>query len=70
MDTFTRTDGMAVLCEEVNNKWSVLGRTEVIHDSLNPEWIQTFDVTYKFEEVTSYKLAIFSVNEESPKNIL
>ena len=30
MDTFTRTDGMAVLCEEVDNKWSVLGMTEVI----------------------------------------
>lgn len=58
---------MAVLCEEINNKWSVLGMTEVIKDSLNPEWIQTFDVTYKFEETNLYKLAIFSVGNESQK---
>lgn len=62
MDTsFTSTDGMAVLCEETAGKWSVLGMTEVIKDNLNPEWIQTFDVTYRFEENNQYKLAIFSV---------
>jgi predicted house-cleaning NTP pyrophosphatase (Maf/HAM1 superfamily) len=51
MDTFTRTDGMAVLYEKKGNMWQKLGMTEVIMDNLSPEWVQDFMVPYKFEEV-------------------
>ena len=61
---------MAVLCEEVDYKWNVVGMTEVISDSLNPEWIQTFDVTYRFHEKNKFKIAIFSVAEGSRKEVL
>jgi hypothetical protein len=50
LDTFTRTDGMAVLFEKRGNMWQMLGMTEVIMDSLDPEWVKCFDVPYKFEE--------------------
>lgn len=29
----------------------MLGMTEVIMDSLDPEWVKDFSVPYKFEEV-------------------
>ena len=51
MDTFTRTDGMAVLYEKRGNMWSQLGMTEVIMDNLDPDWVKCFDVPYKFEEI-------------------
>jgi hypothetical protein len=50
MDTFTRTDGMAVLYEKRGRLWSLIGMTEIIMDNLDPEWVQCFDVRYSFEE--------------------
>ena len=51
LDTFTRSDGMAVLYrKESNNRWSFIGMTEIVPDSLNPEWVNCFDIPYKFEE--------------------
>lgn len=50
LDTFTRTDGMVVLYEKKGTMWAQLGMTEVIMDSLDPEWVKCFDVPYKFEE--------------------
>ena len=50
MDTFTRTDGMAVLYEKKGHMWHNHGQTEVIMDNLDPEWVKAFDVPYKFEE--------------------
>ena len=50
MDTFTRTDGMAVLYEKKPGGYSLIGMTEVIKDNLNPEWVTCFDVSYRFEE--------------------
>lgn len=41
---------MAVLCEEIRGKWSVVGMTEIIHNNLNPQWIEHFSVKYRFEE--------------------
>ena len=67
MDTSTRTDGMAVLCEEIRGKWSVLGMTEVIKDNLNPSWIENFNVKYRFEEQQNFKVAIFHVKDAAAK---
>ena len=50
MDTFTRTDGMAVLYEKKGNMHTLVGLSEVIMDNLNPEWVKCFDVPYRFEE--------------------
>ena len=50
LDTFTRTDGMAVLYEKRGTMWQQLGLTEVIMDNLSPEWVKCYDVPYKFEE--------------------
>ena len=50
LDTFTRTDGMAVLYEKKGTMWQMIGMTEVVMDSLEPEWVKCFDVPYKFEE--------------------
>tara|TARA_B110000285_G_C14749090_1_gene434367 strand:+ start:204 stop:398 length:195 start_codon:yes stop_codon:yes gene_type:complete len=50
LDTFTRTDGIVFLYEKKGNVWQCQGQTEVIMDSLDPEWVKAFDVPYKFEE--------------------
>ena len=63
MDTFTRTDGMAVLYEKRGNMWTLLGMTEVIMDNLDPEWVKCFDVPYKFEEQQQFKVVVYDIDD-------
>ena len=63
MDTFTRTDGMAVLYEKRGTMWALLGMTEVIMDNLDPEWVKCFDVPYKFEEVQQFKVTVYDIDD-------
>jgi hypothetical protein len=37
--------------------------TEVIHNSLNPEWIKSFDVPYKFEVHQLFKIIVYDVDD-------
>lgn len=41
-DLFTLTDALCVLFEHTRNRWVERGRTEVIHDCLNPKFIKNF----------------------------
>lgn len=63
MDTFTRTDGMAVLSQKQGNLWIRLGKTEVIMDNLNPKWVKSFDVQYHFEKRETYKVEIYDIDD-------
>ena len=44
LDTFTRSDGMAVLYRQSGKQWHRIGMTVVIIDNLAPAWIKSFDV--------------------------
>ena len=63
LDTFTRTDGMAVLHEKKGSIWSMVGMTEVIMDNLNPEWVKCFDVPYKFEEKQIFRITVYDIDD-------
>eukprot|EP00347_Sterkiella_histriomuscorum_P017569 403348833 len=57
LDTFTRTDAM--------NIWNEIGRTEVVMDNLNPKFIKSFSVEYKFEERQRFKVSVYDVDDFS-----
>lgn len=63
LDTFTRTDGMCVLFKQVGQQWQKLGFTEVIMDSLSPQWVRQFDVQYNFEVREQYKIDVYDVDD-------
>ena len=42
--------------------------TEVIMDSLSPQWVKEFDVKYNFEVRENFKIEVYDVNDFS--NIL
>ena len=63
LDTFTRTDGMAILYEKKGNMWQNHGQTEVIMDNLDPEWVKAFDVPYKFEEQQQFKVVVYDIDD-------
>lgn len=49
------------------NTWYEVGRTEIIKDSLNPEFIKNFQVEYRFEERQRFKIKVFDVDDFSDK---
>ena len=49
MDTTSLSDPFIVLYKWVNNGWSKIGSTEIIHDNLNPEFVTKILVDYQFE---------------------
>ena len=54
---------MAVLYEKRGNMWQMIGKTEVIMDNLDPEWVKCFDVPYKFEEQQNFKVVVYDIDD-------
>lgn len=71
LDMFSRTDAMAILQEKKGTMWREIGTTEVIMDNLNPEWVASFDVQYKFEENQSFKVYVYHIGDPAnPRNMM
>jgi len=49
MDKGSCTDPFLVLWELIGNQKKQIGSTELIADSMNPEWVKSIDVDYMFE---------------------
>ena len=49
--------------------WVEVGRTEIIEDSLNPEFIKTIEVVYYFEENQKFKIVAYDADEFGNENI-
>ena len=47
--------------------WHELCRTEVVMDNLNPKFIKSFTVEYRFEERQKFKVAVYDVDDFSEK---
>ncbi len=44
-----------------------LGRTENIKNCLNPVFSRTFEIDYYFEEVQKLKIAVYDLDNSTPK---
>eukprot|EP00186_Timspurckia_oligopyrenoides_P003444 CAMPEP_0182442586 /NCGR_PEP_ID=MMETSP1172-20130603/1499_1 /TAXON_ID=708627 /ORGANISM="Timspurckia oligopyrenoides, Strain CCMP3278" /LENGTH=647 /DNA_ID=CAMNT_0024637531 /DNA_START=94 /DNA_END=2037 /DNA_ORIENTATION=+ len=62
MDAFSKSDPFLV----IKLDGIEIGRTEVIADNLNPEFVSTVDLTYKFEEVQ--KLTVLAYDADTVFN--
>jgi len=49
LDTRSQTDGFCVLYQMDGNTKKLLGKTEVVADSLNPKWVTNIHANYAFE---------------------
>ena len=64
MDFLSKTDWFLVLYElSSQQKWTEVGRTEIIEDNLNPEFIQAVQVVYNFEEDQKYKIEAYDADD-------
>ncbi len=67
-DTFSKSDPFAVLWivnPQTKAKVAEIGRTEVIKDDLNPNWVKEINMTYLFEETQTLLVEIYDCDSTS-----
>jgi Ca2+-dependent lipid-binding protein len=64
MDTFSKSDPIAVVYSREGDRWSEVGRTEIIWDNLNPKWSKSFQVRYFFEREQLYRFEVYDIDDE------
>ncbi|RUS84077.1 hypothetical protein EGW08_008189 [Elysia chlorotica] len=66
-DVFSKSDPMVVLflTDPVSRGWKELGRTEIIWNNLNPDFVKKFVMQYYFEESQKLKFEVYDVDSAS-----
>uniref|UniRef100_A0A6I8SQF0 Copine VIII n=1 Tax=Xenopus tropicalis TaxID=8364 RepID=A0A6I8SQF0_XENTR len=67
-DTFSKSDPICVLYTQGigNKEWREYGRTEVIDNTLNPDFVKKFIMDYFFEERQNLRFDLYDVDSKSP----
>ncbi|XP_058856209.1 copine-9-like [Acipenser ruthenus] len=67
MDTFSKSDPVVVLyVQGIGSKeWREFGRTEVIENTLNPDFVRKFVLDYFFEEKQNLRFDVYNVDSRS-----
>ncbi|XP_075766195.1 copine-5 isoform X1 [Pelodiscus sinensis] len=67
-DTFSKSDPMCVLYTQgiETKQWREFGRTEVIDNTLNPDFVRKFILDYFFEEKQNLRFDLYDVDSKSP----
>nr|XP_041577283.1 copine-5 isoform X5 [Taeniopygia guttata] len=67
-DTFSKSDPICVLYTQSpgSHQWREFGRTEVIDNSLNPDFLHKFVLDYCFEERQNLRFDLYDVDSKSP----
>ncbi|XP_025048738.1 LOW QUALITY PROTEIN: copine-9 [Alligator sinensis] len=67
MDTFSKSDPVVVLYVQGtgDKDWREFGRTEVIDNTLNPDFVRKFVLDYYFEEKQNLRLDVYNVDSRS-----
>ncbi|XP_054595567.1 copine-8 isoform X1 [Nothobranchius furzeri] len=66
-DTFSKSDPICVLYTQGmgNKEWREYGRTEVIDNTLNPDFVRKFMLDYFFEERQNLRFDLYDVDSKS-----
>ncbi|RXG67369.1 Copine-8 [Armadillidium vulgare] len=66
-DVMSKSDPLCVLYikEQGQNSYFEIGRTELISNCLNPQWVKKFEVDYRFEERQLLRFHVFDWDTKS-----
>ncbi|XP_060598331.1 copine-8-like isoform X1 [Ruditapes philippinarum] len=66
-DVFSKSDPMVVLftMDQGTRQWREFGRTEVIWNNLNPDFVKKFVMHYFFEQSQKLKLEVYDIDSPS-----
>ncbi|KAG5282632.1 hypothetical protein AALO_G00058130, partial [Alosa alosa] len=67
IDTFSKSDPVVVLyVQGIGTKeWREFGRTEMIDNTLNPDFVRKFVLDYFFEEKQNLRFDVYSMDSKS-----
>ena len=66
LDNHSKSDCFCIVEEMDHRKqWVEVGRSEIIQNSLNPEWVTRFKYTYKFEESQKIRVKIYDADNDA-----
>ncbi|XP_023593327.1 copine-9 isoform X2 [Trichechus manatus latirostris] len=67
IDTFSKSDPMVVLYTQsrASQEWREFGRTEVIDNTLNPDFLRKFVLDYFFEEKQNLRFDVYNVDSKT-----
>ncbi|RXN29402.1 copine-5-like isoform X2 [Labeo rohita] len=67
-DTFSKSDPLCVLYTQgmESKQWREFGRTEVIDNTLNPDFVRKYILDYFFEEKQNLRFDIYDIDSKSP----
>ncbi|XP_077889640.1 copine-9 isoform X2 [Ictidomys tridecemlineatus] len=67
LDTFSKSDPMVVLYTQTraSQEWREFGRTEVIDNTLNPDFVRKFVLDYFFEEKQNLRFDVYNVDSKT-----
>ena len=63
LDKESKSDVFCVLWEQKGAQRKKCGQTECILDSLNPEFVTTLDVNYRFEESQKFVVEVYDADD-------
>jgi hypothetical protein len=63
-DTFSKSDPVVIVYErnDWQDKYYEIGRTEMISDNLNPDFVKRFQLSYNFETVQRLKFEVWDID--------
>ncbi|KAK0064073.1 copine-8 [Biomphalaria pfeifferi] len=66
-DVFSKSDPMVVayIHDQARRNWRELGRTEVVWNNLNPDFVKKFTLQYFFEQSQKLKFEVYDVDSAS-----
>nr|XP_058933650.1 copine-9 isoform X2 [Kogia breviceps] len=67
LDTFSKSDPMVVLYtqSQASQEWREFGRTEVIDNTRNPDFVRKFVLDYFFEEKQNLRFDVYNVDSRT-----
>ncbi|XP_057213349.1 copine-5 isoform X1 [Triplophysa rosa] len=67
-DTFSKSDPLCILYTQgtESKQWREFGRTEVIDNTLNPDFVRKYILDYFFEEKQNLRFDIYDIDSKSP----
>ena len=70
LDVNSKSDCFVVLYQVKNRMKQMIGKSEVIWDSVNPSFVTQFEVDYKFEEAQEMICEAYDMDDEKNANNL
>ena len=63
LDVFTKSDPKCQIYEWISNQWVLIGKTETINNSLNPDFVTSLPMDFFFEKIQKLKFVVFDSDD-------